>query len=73
MFPPHPYGFTSLFFFCRQVLEADHVLVAMGLEPTVDLAETSGLEVDTDHGGLRADAELRTRTDVWVVRAVRAF
>lgn len=45
----------------------DHVVVAVGIDPNVELAKTSSLEVDPQHGGYRADAELRARTDVWVV------
>ena len=43
-------------------------MVAVGLEPNVELAAASGLEVDETIGGFRTDAELRARTDVWVVR-----
>lgn len=51
-------------------IKADHIVVAVGLEPNVDLAETSGLEIDPEHGGFRVDSELRARTDLWVVSIV---
>ena len=38
-----------------------------GLEPNVDLARASDLEVDPDLGGFLVNAELEARTDVWVV------
>ena len=43
------------------------MVVAVGLEANVELAKTSGLEIDMEHGGFRADAELRTRSDIYVV------
>ncbi|KFD54216.1 hypothetical protein M513_04993 [Trichuris suis] len=49
-----------------QALKTDHVIVAVGLQPNVDLAESAGLEVDPNSGGFLCDAELRARSDVWV-------
>lgn len=43
---------------------------AVGLEPNVDLALSSGLEVDEEHGGFLVNAELEARTNVWVVRSL---
>ena len=48
-------------------LQADHVVVAVGLEPNVDLAASAGLEIDDQFGGYRVNAELEARRDVWVV------
>lgn len=45
----------------------DHVVVAVGLEPNVELARSSGLEVDDTHGGFRVNAELEARSNLWVV------
>lgn len=45
----------------------DHVVVAVGLEPNVKLAQSSGLEVDDTHGGFRVNAELEARSNLWVV------
>lgn len=53
-------------------VKAEHVVVAVGLEANTDLAATSGLEVDDQMGGYRTDAELRARTDVYVVRPFSA-
>jgi hypothetical protein len=49
-------------------VKVDHVVVAVGIDANIDLARESGLEIDREHGGYRVDAELRARTDVWVVR-----
>lgn len=51
---------------CPQV-KADHVVVAVGLEPNTDLAKSAGLETDPILGGYRVNAELQACTDVWVV------
>lgn len=48
-------------------LKADRVLVAVGLEPSVDLAVTSGLEVDSNLGGFLVNSELEARSNLWVV------
>ena len=49
-------------------LKVDYVVPAVGLEPNVDLAKTSDLEVDEELGGFLVNAELEARTNVWVVR-----
>lgn len=38
------------------------------MEPSVELAESAGLEVDSDFGGYRVNAELQARSNIWVVR-----
>lgn len=43
------------------------MVAAVGIEPNVDLASTSGLEVDEIHGGFRVNAELEARSNIWVV------
>ncbi|KAG1664231.1 Apoptosis-inducing factor 1, mitochondrial [Nymphon striatum] len=48
-------------------ITTDHVVIAVGLEPATDLAETSGLETDDKHGGFRVNAELEARSNLWVV------
>lgn len=52
--------------FCPQV-ETDHIVAAVGLEPNVELAKTGGLEIDSDFGGFRVNAELQARSNIWVV------
>lgn len=43
-------------------------MAAVGLEPSVELAKSAGLEVDSDFGGYRVNAELQARSNIWVVR-----
>ncbi|XP_025087200.1 apoptosis-inducing factor 1, mitochondrial-like isoform X3 [Pomacea canaliculata] len=47
-------------------VKVDCVVAAVGIEPNVDLASTSGLEVDEIHGGFRVNAELEARSNIWV-------
>lgn len=49
-------------------LLVDHVIVAVGSRPDVRLAEASGLEVDSKHGGYLVNAELEARRHLFVVR-----
>lgn len=42
------------------VLRADQVLVAIGLEPEAELARAAGLEIDAGNGGIAVDAQCRT-------------
>ena len=42
-------------------------MAAVGLEPSVELAKSAGLEVDADFGGYRVNAELQARSNIWVV------
>ncbi|KAK1787226.1 hypothetical protein P4O66_002701 [Electrophorus voltai] len=50
-----------------RVVKTDHVVAAVGLEPNVELARSAGLEVDSDFGGYRVNAELQARANIWVV------
>lgn len=43
-------------------------MAAVGLESSVELAKSAGLEVDSDFGGYRVNAELQARSNIWVVR-----
>lgn len=52
---------------CRVQLSVDHLVVAVGLTPSTELATTSGLEVDEQRGGFLVNAELEARSNVWVV------
>lgn len=54
-------------------LKVDYVIPAVGVEPNVDLALSSGLEIDDVHGGFRVNAELEARTDVWVAGDAACF
>ena len=50
-----------------QSLHCDHVVVAVGSEPNVSLAQESGLEIDQIHGGMVVNAELAARNHLYVV------
>ena len=54
-------------------LSVDHLVIAVGLEANVDLAESAGLEVDSEHGGFVVNSELEARSNVWVVRSLLQF
>ncbi|XP_055082557.1 apoptosis-inducing factor 1, mitochondrial isoform X17 [Periophthalmus magnuspinnatus] len=56
----------------RQV-KTDHIVAAVGLEPNVDLAKSAGLEVDSDFGGYRVNAELQARSNIWVAGDAACF
>lgn len=42
------------------VVQADEVLVAIGLEPETDLARAAGLAIDPHNGGIAVDAQCRS-------------
>jgi programmed cell death 8 (apoptosis-inducing factor) len=52
---------------------ADHVVVAVGLEPNVELATNSGFEVDPNFGGFVVNAELQARNSIWVAGDAACF
>lgn len=48
-------------------VQADHVIICVGIEPNTELAESAGLEIDPIQGGFRVNSELEARSDIWVV------
>lgn len=48
-------------------LPCDEIVVAIGLEPSTELAKSARLEVDPNLGGIVVNAELEARTDIWAV------
>lgn len=54
-------------------ITADHVVVAVGIEPNTDLAQSGGLEIDSDQGGYLVNAELQARHNVWVAGDAASF
>ncbi|XP_072040986.1 apoptosis-inducing factor 1, mitochondrial-like [Amphiura filiformis] len=56
-----------------EIVSADHLVVAVGLEPNVELARQSGLEIDDKLGGFRVNAELEARKNVWVAGDAACF
>jgi len=57
----------------NQQVEADQVIVAVGVEPNTQLAETSGLEVDPDIGGYLVNAELEARSNLYIAGDCACF
>ncbi|KAK9974769.1 hypothetical protein ABG768_022846 [Culter alburnus] len=56
-----------------RLVKTDHIVAAVGLEPSVDLAKSGGLEVDSDFGGYRVNAELQARSNIWVAGDAACF
>jgi programmed cell death 8 (apoptosis-inducing factor) len=56
-----------------ETLKVDHVVAAVGIEPNVDLARSSGLEVDDQLGGFVVNAELQARGNIWVAGDASCF
>ncbi|KAI9486709.1 MAG: apoptosis-inducing factor, mitochondrion-associated, C-term-domain-containing protein [Benjaminiella poitrasii] len=54
-------------------LSVDHVVVAIGVEPRVDLARDAGLEIDEKLLGVIVNAELEARRDVYVAGDMVSF
>uniref|UniRef100_A0A8C2CXU4 Apoptosis-inducing factor 1, mitochondrial n=1 Tax=Cyprinus carpio TaxID=7962 RepID=A0A8C2CXU4_CYPCA len=56
-----------------RLFKTDHIVAAVGLEPSVDLAKSAGLEVDSDFGGYRVNAELQACSNIWVAGDAACF
>ncbi|XP_047462932.1 apoptosis-inducing factor 1, mitochondrial isoform X6 [Mugil cephalus] len=56
-----------------RLVKTDHIVAAVGLEPNVELAKSAGLEVDSDFGGFRVNAELQARSNIWVAGDAACF
>ncbi|KAJ8675693.1 hypothetical protein QAD02_011479 [Eretmocerus hayati] len=54
-------------------MDADQVVVAIGVEANTGLAQTSNLEIHPEHGGFLVNAELEARNDVWVAGDAACF
>ncbi len=48
-------------------LTADHVVVAVGLQPNTELSKSAKLETDPQFGGYRVNSELQACSDIWAV------
>ncbi|KAJ3324288.1 Apoptosis-inducing factor 1, mitochondrial [Boothiomyces sp. JEL0866] len=57
----------------KEPIEADHVVVAAGLQPNTAIAKNSGLEIDPKYGGILVNAELEARSDVFVAGDVCSY
>lgn len=56
-----------------QVLYTDYIVCAVGIEPDVELARSSGLEIDERTGGYLVNSELEARRNVWVAGDASCF
>lgn len=54
-------------------LQTDRVIVAVGLEPNVELANVAGLEVDPILGGFHVNSELQAKSNIWVAGDAACF
>jgi programmed cell death 8 (apoptosis-inducing factor) len=54
-------------------LEADHVVVAIGIRPSNEVAIYGDLEIDSKNGGIVVNSELQARTDVYAAGDVASF
>ncbi|KAI9013999.1 apoptosis-inducing factor, mitochondrion-associated, C-term-domain-containing protein [Phycomyces nitens] len=54
-------------------LSVDHVVVAIGIEPRVDLARQAGLEIDEKRAGVVVNAELEARSGVFAAGDMVSF
>lgn len=55
------------------VIKTDYIVCAVGLEPDVELARSSGLEVDEKTGGYLVNSELEARSNIWVAGDASCF
>lgn len=49
------------------------MIVAVGLDPNVELASAAGLEVDPVLGGYHVNSELEAKSNIWVVRNLTTY
>jgi len=54
-------------------IATDHIVIAVGVEPDLELAKASKLEVDPVHGGFKVNAELEARTNLYVAGDAASF
>ena len=47
-------------------VKTDYAIVAVGLNPNVELADGANLELDDVYGGFRVNSELEVRSNLWV-------
>ncbi|RUS73496.1 hypothetical protein EGW08_018736 [Elysia chlorotica] len=56
-----------------KTVKVDCVVAAVGLEPNIELAKSSNLEIDDSNGGFLVNAELEARRDLWVAGDAACF
>lgn len=66
-------GQLSLILNDDQIVDADKVIVAVGVEPNTELAKMSYLETHPEIGGFLVNAELQARNNLWVAGDAACF
>lgn len=66
-------GQLSLILTDGRTIDADQVIVAVGVQPNTDLATTSHLETEPKIGGFLVNAELEARSNLWVAGDAACF
>ncbi|KAI3652944.1 hypothetical protein MP228_002369 [Amoeboaphelidium protococcarum] len=56
-----------------KTVQADHVVVCVGIDANVSLARKAGLEIDKVHGGIVVNDQLEARRNVFVAGDVASF
>jgi len=56
-----------------KVVDTDHMVVAVGIEPDLQLAKASNLEVDSVHGGFKVNSELESVPNIFVAGDAASF
>jgi len=54
-------------------LKADHVIVSVGITPSIDVARSSKLELDPKNGGIVVNTELQVRSDLYAAGDVASY
>ncbi|KNC82426.1 hypothetical protein SARC_05296 [Sphaeroforma arctica JP610] len=54
-------------------ISTDHVVVAAGIEPNVELAQQARLEIDPKFGGVLVNSELAARSDIYAAGDCASF
>ncbi|KAJ3084744.1 Apoptosis-inducing factor 1, mitochondrial, partial [Quaeritorhiza haematococci] len=57
----------------KGVVKADHVVLAVGISPNLEVAKNSGLEIDEKRSGIVVNAELEARSNVFAAGDVTSF
>jgi len=57
----------------NEQLEADHVVVAVGIKPNADIAIMGDMEIDPKNGGIVVNSELEARSDIFVAGDVASY
>ncbi|CAN8073237.1 unnamed protein product, partial [Agarophyton chilense] len=54
-------------------LDVNHIVVAVGIEPSTQLATTAGLEIDPDNSGIRVNDFMMVEPDIFAAGDVASF